>query len=129
MPNDISVLVVDDNSAITDLLKVSIENALGIGVYPCYDGMEALAYLACVGVMPKLIISDIDMPIVNGVDLARRLYNDERYRGIPIVLASSYAHEKLVTTPNVVERVSKPYSIYTIGGIVRTRLGIEDREE
>jgi CheY-like chemotaxis protein len=52
------------------------------------DGLEALSAIAANGV-PDLIVSDIAMPRLNGIELARRVKGDARTAGVPLILVTS----------------------------------------
>jgi two-component system chemotaxis sensor kinase CheA len=82
-----SILVVDD-SITTRTLEKHILEAEGFLVKVATDGEEALSVIATGG-MPDLIITDINMPRINGFELTSRLKGDPRTSGVPIFLVSS----------------------------------------
>jgi CheY-like chemotaxis protein len=129
MPNDISVLFVDDEPEIRNLLTEYIGDVLGYSVHSCCNGRDALDYLAGLPVMPKLIITDIAMPEVNGLVFAQRLNDTERYREIPVVLASSHADGTLEVTSNVTKRILKPYYLLDIKNLIESYLGPKPIDE
>jgi DNA-binding response OmpR family regulator len=61
------VLVVDDERVIADTLSMILEKK-GFAAMTAYDGVSALEIAA--QVRPKLLISDVAMPLMNGIDLA-----------------------------------------------------------
>jgi two-component system, response regulator len=65
------------------------------------DGVEALEFLFCEGAfvgrnatMPRLILLDLKMPRLGGIDVLRRVKSDERTKYIPIVMLTSSAEER-----------------------------------
>jgi len=82
------VLVVDDYPDMQWLLTATLERS-GINTSIACDGMEALEVLAA-GDPPDAIVTDIDMPGMNGIQLIERLGLDDRLRGVPIIVASVY---------------------------------------
>jgi DNA-binding response OmpR family regulator len=82
------VLVVDDDPVILRLLQVNFEMA-GFIVRTATDGAEALA--AATSEPPDLVISDVMMPRMNGLELVSALDADDRTRQIPVVLLSARA--------------------------------------
>jgi len=84
-----SVLIVDDSATIRRMVQRTMEIAgLDVGeVYEASNGIEALAQLADheVGV----VVVDINMPTMNGIQLLRRMKENERLKDIPIVIAST----------------------------------------
>ncbi len=61
------VLVVDDEPLVADTLSLILSQA-GYAAVTAYDGMSALELAS--GLMPELLISDVAMPMMNGVELA-----------------------------------------------------------
>jgi len=89
------VLIVDDSSVARNQMERSLEN-LGVKVVQCNNGMEAwkmLDGLAATGVSVNehflMMISDIEMPEVDGYTLTAMIREDERMEGMHIVLHSS----------------------------------------
>jgi DNA-binding response OmpR family regulator len=82
------VLVVDDDPVILKLLQVNFEME-GFTVRTAADGAEALA--AATAEPPDLVISDVMMPRMNGLELVSALEADDRTRHIPVVLLSARA--------------------------------------
>jgi len=83
LKNKSNILVVDDEQAhsllISELLKKS-----GYTVNVANDGFKALA--ACRVRTPDLIILDLYMPMMGGMDVFNRLRNEDKLRHIPIIL-------------------------------------------
>jgi two-component system chemotaxis sensor kinase CheA len=81
-----SVLVVDD-SITTRTLEKSILEAQGYRVRLSVDGMDAMAQLRAEPV--DVVVSDIEMPRLDGFDLLRAMKSDERLAEIPVILVTS----------------------------------------
>jgi two-component system chemotaxis sensor kinase CheA len=82
-----TILVVDD-SITTRTLEKNILEAVGYEVKLATDGKEALGVLATAG-LPHLIVSDINMPRLDGFELTSRIKQDPRYANIPVILVTS----------------------------------------
>jgi two-component system, chemotaxis family, sensor kinase CheA len=80
------VLVVDD-SITTRTLEKNILEAVGFEVFVAVDGLEAWTQVT--DIMPDVIVSDVEMPHMNGLELTRRLKSDARTRDIPLILLTS----------------------------------------
>lgn len=85
-----TVLVVDDSVVSRQMVGRTVE-ALGFDLVTALDGMDALRLLE--RLRPDLIVSDVEMPRLGGLGLARRLRADERLRTIPIIIVSSRGSE------------------------------------
>ncbi|MEI6313942.1 MAG: hybrid sensor histidine kinase/response regulator, partial [Syntrophus sp. (in: bacteria)] len=83
------VLVVDDSITTRTLEKHILENA-GYDVSALVDGQEAWDWLRSSDKrLPDLVVSDIDMPRMNGFGLTESIKGDSRYANIPVVLVTS----------------------------------------
>ncbi len=80
------VLVVDDSLNIRQRVTQALEEA-GFQVMEAEDGKQALKRIA--ERRPDLILSDLDMPQMNGLDLCRKLHGDPDLGTIPFVVMSS----------------------------------------
>lgn len=83
-----SVLVVDDNAINAKLLKVILERE-GYDVSIASDAESALEFLSTS--RPRLILMDVQMPGINGLELTRRLKADPAFEGIFIVAVTANA--------------------------------------
>jgi two-component system chemotaxis sensor kinase CheA len=80
------VLVVEDSVTSRALLESIFERA-GYRVHTATDGVEALATLKAEQF--DIVVSDIDMPRMNGFTLTEKIRADERLSRIPVVLVTS----------------------------------------
>lgn len=90
------LLVEDDPNDIELTLSALAELDLARDVVVACDGAKALDYLYRRGAfasraegLPKVILLDLKLPIVNGVEVARTIKSDERLRSIPVVVLTS----------------------------------------
>lgn len=81
-----TVMVVDD-SIVTRMLEKSILEAAGYTVHVAADGIEALRSLHSTPV--DLVVSDVNMPNMDGLALTQQIRNDGTLRDTPIVLVTS----------------------------------------
>ena len=81
-----SILVVDDQPINVQLLKRKLERE-GIKVTAAYNGLEALDLTKKVN--PDLILLDVMMPDMDGIEVCQRLQADETTRGIPVIFITA----------------------------------------
>lgn len=86
-----TVLIVDDDPFITRLIRVKVEQ-LGHAVETACDGEEGLG--KALAVHPDLILLDLMMPRMNGLEMCRRLRAQPEGRAIPIVMLTARAQER-----------------------------------
>ncbi len=79
------VLIVDDDDKILDLL-VELLTQEGYEVGSARNGSEGLGLAT--SFLPDVVISDVVMPVVDGLELCRRLKDDERTVNVPVLLIS-----------------------------------------
>jgi len=83
------ILLVDDEDSIHLLYREELEEE-GYEVHSALSGEEALAQLKII--MPDLIILDINMPGINGIDVLRQI--KEINPSLPVILSSAYQEFK-----------------------------------
>jgi chemosensory pili system protein ChpA (sensor histidine kinase/response regulator) len=85
------VMVVDDSLTVRKITGRLLERE-GYTVVTAKDGVDALEQMA--ELLPKVMLVDIEMPRMDGFDLARNVRGDARTQGIPIIFISSRTAEK-----------------------------------
>jgi two-component system, response regulator len=99
--NDRSILVVEDDPDGLELTLRALRKSNPSGhIAVARDGVEALEYLlgesggpASPEVLPQLILLDLKLPRMDGLEVLRRLRADTRTRHIPVVVLTSSAEE------------------------------------
>ena len=82
------VLVVDDEDVLLEMVAIVIED-LGHEPLLASDGHEALSLLNAEKRLPALMISDVMMPHMNGIDLVQAIRREARFQHMPIILMSA----------------------------------------
>lgn len=95
------VLVVDDETDIVELVRVVLSTK-GYEVIPTYNGEDGLK--AAIAEVPDLIITDLKMPGMSGMEFIKRIRANTEVAGIPILVISSLGSQ-----------VDKPDSFWTLG--------------
>jgi CheY-like chemotaxis protein len=117
-----NILVVDDQPINVQLLKRKLERE-GIRVTAAYNGMEALA--AVKSDVPDLILLDVMMPDMDGIEVCQRLQADEATRGIPVIFitARTTKESKLEgLSVGAVDYITKPIDLDETLARVQTQL-------
>ena len=96
--NAVDILLVEDNPNDAELtIRALKKNNLTNSLKHVQDGEEALNYLfsdEIKNAFPKLILLDIKMPKVDGIEVLRKLKADESRKVIPVVLLTSSKEER-----------------------------------
>ncbi|MCF2488037.1 response regulator [Dyadobacter sp. CY347] len=85
----------DDQDILSEIFKeLNYENELVFFA----DGVQALEYLTHINIEPFLVLSDINMPKLNGMELYEKIHNNEdlRLKSIPYLFFSTSAEQKHV---------------------------------
>lgn len=105
------ILVVEDND-LNRKLFCDVLKSQGYAVEPCADGLEALDKARAF--VPNLIIMDIQMPNVSGLDLIEAAKADAMLRSIPVLAVTAYAgkgDEERIRDAGAEGYLAKPVSI------------------
>lgn len=84
-----TIMTVDDSASLRQMVRFVLA-AGGYEVVEALDGVDALSKLA--GVDVDLILSDINMPRMDGLELTRKIRAIPRYKFVPILLLTTESH-------------------------------------
>ena len=124
-----TVLVVDDERDILELVKYNLDKE-GYQVTAVATGEDAL--LAARSKLPDIIVLDLMLPGVDGLEVCRRLKADPTTRGIPIVMLTAKGDEADVVAGlelGAADYVTKPFSPRVLTARIRAALRRGDAED
>ncbi len=113
-----TILVVDDESPILDLLRDLLEDE-GHTVLAAHNGREALALARAEH--PDLVLSDVMMPHMNGMQLARMLRDEALARELVVILMSA-AHPPDLASVGAAAFLAKPFDLDEVNRVVARHL-------
>jgi len=85
-----NILVVDDSASMRQLVSFTIKDA-GYGVMEAVNGKDALAKAS--GAKLDMVITDLNMPEMDGIELIKQLRGKADYKFIPIVMLTTESQE------------------------------------
>jgi two-component system chemotaxis response regulator CheY len=123
-----TALVVEDSPPMRKMIVFALSRIRELQVVEADDGVDALRRLA--GTRFDLVITDINMPILDGLKLVKRLRADEAYRDVPIIIITTEGAEEdrqraLALGANAY--ITKPIQAPQVIALVRETLGLEGR--
>lgn len=107
----VGVLIVDDSPLFRRAIVDSVKN-IGWQCAEANDGSEALKILRSVEKLPDVILTDAEMPRMNGSDFLAALQENEVFRRIPVIMITSRTSEKYrrdVLDSGASEYLTKPF--------------------
>jgi CheY-like chemotaxis protein len=114
-----TILIADDEVYMIRLLEMTFKKG-GYTVVSCRDGQEALTRAA--QELPQLIVLDVMMPGLDGLEALRQLKNNPATRAIPVVVLSAKGHSLTKVEAELAGAVlflAKPFSPNQLLGEVR----------
>ena len=114
-----TILTVDDSRTMRDMLKLAL-TAAGYRVLQAGDGLDGLDVLQ--NEAPQVIITDINMPRLDGFGFIERVRADSRFLGVPIlVLTTESSPEKRATArkAGATGWIVKPFDAAKLLDVVR----------
>ena len=113
------VLVVDDSITVRRVTQRLLQRE-GYRVALAADGLQGLERLQ--GELPTVVLSDIEMPRMDGFDFVRNIRADERLRGLPVIMITSRIaekHREHARELGVDHYLGKPYSEDELLGLIK----------
>jgi two-component system, response regulator len=102
-PNQVELLLVEDNQDDLDMTLRALRKAnLANRMHIARDGVEALDFLFCEGIhkaraaadLPKVVLLDLKLPKIDGLEVLKRIKADLRTRIIPVVVLTSSREQR-----------------------------------
>jgi two-component system response regulator len=99
----IELLVVEDNEEDLEMTLRALKNAkLANHIHVAYDGVEALEFIFCEGAHagrklsngPKVVLLDLKLPKIDGLEVLKRIKGDARTKMIPVVMLTSSKEQR-----------------------------------
>ena len=121
-PTQAKVLIVDDEPTQLSLLHDALSYA-GYEVLAATDGPTALDIATLV--VPDLILTDVDMPGMDGYEVCRRLKDDRALRDVPVIFQTARVGVKEMAmgyAAGGADYVTKPFRLYELLAAVRAQI-------
>jgi two-component system, response regulator len=102
MIDPVEILLVEDNPNDLELtLHALKKNNIANRIHVASDGEEALDFIFCenkyadrnISIVPKMILLDLKLPKIDGIEVLRRVKNDSRTKRVPVVMLTTSREE------------------------------------
>jgi two-component system, chemotaxis family, chemotaxis protein CheY len=124
----LTALVVEDSPPMRKMIVFALSRVRGLTVVEADDGVDALRRIASTKF--DIIITDINMPILDGLKLIKRLRADEAYRDVPIIIITTEGAEEdrqRALALGATAYITKPIQAPQVIELVREVLGLVAR--
>lgn len=106
------ILIVDDTAVLRNIMKMQLQRMGFVHVHEAQDGNEAMKILHSHRI--DLVISDWNMPVMNGFELLREIRASEGLKEIPFIMVTAEATEAKISMAmqlKVDELILKPFTL------------------
>ncbi len=120
--SNITLVIADDEAPIRMVVGERLRSA-GFTVYEAQDGEEALELVR--KHMPTAIVTDLQMPYMNGLELCTAMRADGRTAHIPALLLTARGHvltDEMMARTNIKRVMSKPFGVRELLAFVQETL-------
>ncbi|MCV9385098.1 hybrid sensor histidine kinase/response regulator transcription factor [Reichenbachiella ulvae] len=124
--NKPNVFIVEDNADFRFYLKDNLKQYFNVS--ESFNGKEA--WKKIVAQHPDMVISDVMMPVMNGLDLCKKIKNDPRTSNIPVILLTaqtSEEHKIMGLEAGAIECISKPVNFEILASTISSALKFQKR--
>ena len=84
------IMTVDDSASVRQMVAFTLKNA-SYNVIEAKDGIDALIKAKSMGI--NLVLTDLNMPNMDGIELIRHLRSDQAYRFVPIIMLTTESQD------------------------------------
>jgi two-component system chemotaxis response regulator CheY len=118
-----TILTVDDSSSVRQMVKITL-TAAGYAVVEACDGKDGLDKAKRHSV--NLVITDLNMPVMNGLEFIRSLRQLPAYRGVPIVFLTTESDDSMkqeAKAAGATGWITKPFKQEQLAAVAKKLLG------
>lgn len=114
-----TILAVDDSPSMRDMIEYTVSSA-GYKVVSAADGVEALEKMRAHVV--DLVITDVNMPKLNGIGLVREIRSRQQYKSLPVLLLTTESGSEMKDmgrSAGATGWIVKPFDPETLVSVIR----------
>jgi len=117
------ILIADDSATIRKMVRASLQPLDGPEFLEAATGLEAIEQLAIAAV--HLIVLDLNMPDMHGIDVLRFVRGQQQYRNLPVIVLTTRgddASREMAIEAGATTYLTKPFAPQTLAATARTLL-------
>jgi two-component system chemotaxis response regulator CheY len=120
-----SILIVEDSATTRALIRAVIDEMGDFNIVEAASGFEALKLLPTQEF--NLVITDVNMPDINGLELINFIKNNSRYSHIPLIIVSTEKSEedqKRGMALGAMAYITKPFKAYELQEVIKQAITV-----
>jgi DNA-binding response OmpR family regulator len=117
-----TILIVEDDRALAGTLEIGLLAIDDVDTVTAFDGREAMEYLEARTPPPAVVLTDLDLPRVDGWQLIRWIRSRPELTEVPVVAMSARADGKEALRAGANEFLAKPFTLAAVRGRVQELL-------
>ena len=117
------ILIADDSPTIRKMVRASLQTLGSAEALEAATGLEAIEQLAIARI--HLVVLDLNMPDMHGIDVLRFIRRQPRYRELPVIVLTTRgddASRETAVEAGATTYMTKPFTPQTLAAAVRTLL-------
>ena len=125
-PKHLRIAMVDDDPDLHRIVEQAV-GPMGFHLYPLENPSDTIQMLS--KIMPDLLLLDIDMPDMNGVEVCRAIRTDVRFKALPIIFLSSNSDEETAVRgfrAGADDYITKPFRVNELVARIQSRVQRND---
>jgi len=126
-----TILIVDDSPTIRRMVRTALERLSKVNFVEAGNGLEAIESLAVAAV--RMIVLDLNMPDMHGLDVLKFIRSHDRYRAVPVIVLTTRGDEasrNAAVGAGATAFLTKPFSPEMLaaraGELLQTEGGLSD---
>jgi DNA-binding response OmpR family regulator len=127
----LTILVVEDDEAVAELIRTVLNRVSGWGATVVHDAAAASEVFRHVEI--EVLVLDVNLPGISGVELLQHLRKDPHWHEPPVILMSAYPEQPAVRTAVVrgeaIRFIAKPFDVDDLVDAVQAAVGAQQSGE
>jgi chemosensory pili system protein ChpA (sensor histidine kinase/response regulator) len=119
-----TILIVEDDTELAATLEIALQRLPGVKTRTVHDGKQAMQLLESEAVLPSAVLTDLDLPRVDGFELIRWMRSQAALLHVPVIAMSARGDSREALQAGATRFLAKPYSIGKVREIVKELMNV-----
>jgi DNA-binding response OmpR family regulator len=119
-----TILIVEDDRALAGTLEIGLLAFADVDTVTAFDGREAMGYMEAHAPPPALVITDLDLPRVDGYQLITWMRSQPELLRVPVIAMSARSDAAGALQAGANEFLAKPFALAAVRARVQELLNV-----